>query len=44
MGEVERRCKSEKKVLAAAHSIQKKFVALFNEGREESDHIYPTPT
>jgi len=29
--------------VAAANSIQKKFVALFNEGRDEPDHIYPTP-
>lgn len=29
--------------VAAANSIQKKFVALFNEGREEPDHMYPTP-
>lgn len=28
---------------AAAHSIQKKFVALFNESVEASEHVFPTP-
>jgi len=29
--------------VAAASSIQKKFVALFNDGVEDSAHVFPTP-